>query len=141
MDESTIERAWNAFLSAPVPLLLTAASLVGAAWWLRSFIAKERLATLEERLRLAHDEQTKVAKEAERLKEEISALAKQIASQTLPDTAAQISAEIAALRASLPRPIHDAEQTLGRLERANNLAMGHSAWPTERPARTPRRYE
>ena len=78
MDKQSWRQAWGLFMTDPIPfgsVLLVAVSFVGGGlWYLRGFFAKSHVATLEapirtleERLRLAEDEQGRVAKEIERL--------------------------------------------------------------------------
>ena len=65
------EKEWPVIDGAPhiaiggaITLIVVTAVFV---WWLRGHIAKERIATLEERLRLAGDEQQAVTREVDRL--------------------------------------------------------------------------
>jgi hypothetical protein len=78
MDKESWRQAWGLFMTDPIPfgsvLFVVACFVGGGLWYLRGFIAKSHVATLEvhirtleERLRLAEDEQGKIAKEIERL--------------------------------------------------------------------------
>jgi hypothetical protein len=70
------------------------------AWWLRGLISSERIATLEERLRLAGDKQKTVASAVDQLTTQVSYLSKQIETQTpLP--------QLVASTADVTSTIHD----------------------------------
>jgi hypothetical protein len=85
MDATFLQKLWGLFVSNPGAVF----SIIGAigaaiwfAWWLRGFIGSERIATLEERLRLAGDKQTIVTSEVEKLKSQLSELTQQIEAKT-----------------------------------------------------------
>ena len=78
MDKQSWRQAWGLFMTDPITfgsVLFVVVSFVGGGlWYLRGFFAKSHVATIEapirtseERLRLAEDEQGRVAKEIERL--------------------------------------------------------------------------
>jgi hypothetical protein len=56
---------WLLFMSDPLDFILIIATVivpvVALVWWLRGHLAKERIATLQERLRLAEDRKAKNA--------------------------------------------------------------------------------
>jgi hypothetical protein len=64
-------KLWALFMSDPVDFLAFFGVAIVAvaifAWWLRGHIGKERIAALEERLRLAGDNQQTMTREVERL--------------------------------------------------------------------------
>jgi hypothetical protein len=81
MDATFLEKVWGLFVSNPGAVF----SIIGAigvaitfAWWLRGFIGTERIATLEERLRLAADNQKIVTNEVEKLRGYVAELTHQI---------------------------------------------------------------
>jgi hypothetical protein len=71
-------------MDSPMPLAIIVVAVIVATWWLRSYIGKERIATLEERLRLARDEQNIVTRQVEILKPQIAELERQIGQQNTP---------------------------------------------------------
>src|SRR5580698_875622 len=68
-------KAWSLFMTDPVDFLIVAGAVIaffgGGAWWLRGHWTSERIAALEERLRLAQDGQTTVKKDVERLQAQV----------------------------------------------------------------------
>jgi uncharacterized coiled-coil protein SlyX len=64
-------KAWALFMSDPVTFILIFSSVIAAigvfVWWLRGHISKERIAALEERLRLAQDKYATVSGDITRL--------------------------------------------------------------------------
>jgi len=75
-DTETLNRAWNAFLLAPLPLALTVAALIGFAWlwaWLlRGHIAKGQVDALKERLEHAKDQVQTLTNDLATSKQDIS---------------------------------------------------------------------
>jgi hypothetical protein len=75
MDIEAWKQAWDHFVIDPGPfgsalVVLVSAAWLGA-WFLRGHTVKERIAALEERLRLAKDEQESIARQAGKLLNEI----------------------------------------------------------------------
>lgn len=70
-------------MSDPINFLLIVGIVAGAVWWLRSYIGKERIAALEERLRLAADKQTVVTEKIDEVKEQVSLISQQIQGHTI----------------------------------------------------------
>jgi hypothetical protein len=68
-------KAWSLFMMDPVDFLIALGAVIaffgGGAWWLRGHWTSERIATLEERLRLAQDGQANVKKDVERLQTQV----------------------------------------------------------------------
>ena len=58
--------------SAPRPQTSSAFAIFGFAWWLRSHISKERIAALQERLRLGKEGQEHIKNELDSLKQKVS---------------------------------------------------------------------
>jgi len=73
MDTSNWLKALGLFLTYPVliiALFLIACAAFGFAWWLRGHIGKERIDALNERLRLATDNQQSIERQVDTLKNE-----------------------------------------------------------------------
>jgi hypothetical protein len=85
MDISAWKSAWGIFMNDPVPFTAAVVILMGLVWWVRGFIGSERIATLEERLRLAADEQKAVMRDVERLKSELNQIKQEIGSHPTID--------------------------------------------------------
>ena len=52
--------------------IVAAAVISGLAWWFRGYISKERIAALEERLRLAKEDQERLTNEIGSLRQKVS---------------------------------------------------------------------
>jgi hypothetical protein len=57
MSIDSWKAAWGIFMADPIPFGAAILVLLGVVWWLRAFLSSERIATLEERLKLAADQQ------------------------------------------------------------------------------------
>jgi len=108
------------------------ASVFWFTWWLRNFVGKERIAALQERLRLAKDKSDAAAAEIKRL----------------TTVAASLESQIAKLQSALPAPalqqqlnsLRDTSASIRKsatkLSTANN-ALGAALWvPDERSMNT-----
>lgn len=82
-----LDKALALFMSDPATFITTVVAVGvtcgGGAWWLRGHLGKERIATLEERLRLAADKQMIVNVGIERLGDQISQISQQIEGRTI----------------------------------------------------------
>jgi hypothetical protein len=88
MDTATWKAALAVFMSDPVPFTLAVLALMGLAWWLRGIYLKDKISALEERLRLAADEQALVTRKSSMLEVTVNKLEGQIsASANLRDLA------------------------------------------------------
>jgi hypothetical protein len=92
MPLPTPSGVWALFMSDAPDFILMFGIVAGAvfwfAWWLRSYIGRERIAALEERLRLAADEQKPLTRQIDTLTMQIGDLTNQITqSATLPQIA------------------------------------------------------
>lgn len=85
MDATFLEQLWGLFMSNPgafFSILAGIGAVIAFTWWLRGFIGSERIATLEERLRLAADSQKIVTSDVEKLRGQVAELTRQIESRT-----------------------------------------------------------
>ena len=128
--------AWALFMSDPVTFIsvvaVVAFAVAGFTWWLRHFIGKERVAILEERLKLAKDNYDASKAETQRLRM----------------YAARLEIDAAKLQSALPAPtlqpqlnsLRDTAALVAKsvtdLSTANN-ALGAALWvPDERSMNT-----
>ncbi len=75
MDWQAWKKALELYLNTPELLgllILVTIAVSGFAWWLRSHISKERIAALQERLRLGKEGQEHITKELDSLKLKVS---------------------------------------------------------------------
>jgi hypothetical protein len=70
--------AWEAFMTAPLPLLVALVAVAGFIWWFRGFLIKTDVSTLERQLSLAKDQHEAESKEVARLKDQVQELRKAI---------------------------------------------------------------
>ena len=97
MDATFLQKLWGLFVSNPGAVFSVIGAIAAAiwfAWWLRGFIGSERIATLEERLRLAADEQGIVTRDVDRLRGQVAELTRQIDAQTPLSTLATTTARV-----------------------------------------------
>jgi predicted Zn-dependent protease len=85
-------KAWALFMSDPADFIAMFAAVAVAVaaftWWLRHFIGKERIATLEERLKLSKEKYDTSTEDIQRL----------------TTVAARLQSEVAKLQSALPSP-------------------------------------
>lgn len=72
-------KAWALFMSDPVNFLLIMAIVASAAWFIRGFMGKERIAALKERLELASERHTVLTQQIEVLAPEIAQMKEDLA--------------------------------------------------------------
>jgi hypothetical protein len=98
MTALDLNRAWALFISDPAYFIaifaIVAGAAFGCAWWLRHFIGKERIATLEERLQLAKDKYDGSTADVQRLTAYSSRLESEVA-----------KLEVAFQKVALPSPV------------------------------------
>jgi hypothetical protein len=120
-------RAWALFMSDPADFIAMFAAVAvpafGCAWWLRHFIGKERISTLEERLRFAKDKYDTSTMEIQRLTAYSSRLESDLAKLQAASPSPQLDAAIAtsALVTSTVTSLSTANNALGVVLTAKNL--------------------
>lgn len=131
-----LNRAWALFMSAPSDFIamfvIIAVAAAGAAWWLRHFIGKERMATLQEHLRFGKEKYDTSTAEIQRLTAYAKGLENEVAileaTSSLPGSRRQLDAVIAAsaLVASSVTSVSTANNALGAALRAEDLTTGRA---------------
>jgi hypothetical protein len=131
----TPQTAWTLFMSDPVDFVLMFAAVIVVVavfiWWLRGFIGKERIAALEERLRLAADEQKPLTRQIETLTAQVSSLTTQIEqSAPLP----QLAMATAGVTGTIGK-LSEANTTLGSTLTMTGVPAGPSGYWLDRRAK------
>jgi hypothetical protein len=127
------DRAWALFMSDPADFIamfaVVAGTAFGCAWWLRHFIGKERIATLEERLKFAKDKYDTSTAEVQRLNTYASRLDSDVAKllgSPLPGSRLQVDAVVrsSALVAKTVTSLSTANNELGVALSAGSPELG-----------------
>jgi len=134
-------KAWELFTIDPPDFLAMFALVITAVaifvWWYRGHLVKERIATNEQRVALARDEQAAVTKQIEVLKPQLEEARSQLAKATKAlvekekSKSAVVSNAIAQLKEAQSNSTL-ASTTVGMLSEANN-ALGATLTRSDTP--------
>ena len=129
------QKAWALFMSDPpdflVMFFIVIVAVAGFVWWLRGFLVKEKIATNDQRMRLAREEQAAVSRQIEVLRSQMAVAGTELSKAADVVARLRARADASQVIAQLEKAVRTstlASTTVGQLSDANN-ALGRTLSP------------